>query len=466
MKSKLKPSDDIVLKGCGHARLLYPLTSSPYSWSSCGDAYEYTWLEDINEDLAGLRHLDKVRLARSMGFCPHQRCQLSDVSSSEFDGKCPKNLCYTKVENGSLSFGACCFVDGIFNDIKLFGVYNKTQPTAKPLYKHSRIVLGDTIGANNDLYDNFVNANMIYPSLIVTQCPITQNASNRINTIRDVQKMILEQNIVKWIQLAPNLPVNTNASEIGAIPLGTEGSLPGNCGIFPLEIMNKANKKEDYSGFSNFHINDDSLQYTNITYTISGYRWYNDKKNIFEISLDSPLNTNNVTTSQVSVTVNHLWFHQWRDFEVPDRSTDATMKMLLDDSLYALLQNQSVAVSCLSGRGRSGTFSAMVIGKLLKLSSYSELTEEIVKMRENRDGLVETPAHFRYITRILGWKDPSVCDSFCQLNVAFMNASDQFHSNRDQMHPIIILFLVLLSSTYFFIAREGKKWTRKLKNDK
>ena len=460
MRSKLKPSDDIALKECSQAPL-YPLGLSPYLWNSCGDAYEYTWLEDFKGDLAGLRKLDKVRLARSMGFCPHQRCQLSDVSSSGTDGTCPKNLCYTKIENGSLSFGACCFSDGIFNDIQLFGVYNKTQATAKPLYRHSRVVLGGEVGADDDSYKSFVNANMVYPSLIVTQCPITQNTSSRIDTIRDVQRMILEQNIVKWIQLAPNLPDNTAASIVGAIPLGAEGSLPGNCGVFPLEIMKKVNSGEDHLGFSNFRVDDDTAHYMNITYTISGYRWFNHEKNLFEVSLDSPSHAEDA--SLMSVTVSHLWFHQWRDFEVPHRSTDGTMNKLIDDSIHALLQNQSVAVSCLSGRGRSGTFSAMLLAKLRKLSSYSELTNEIVKMRENRDGLVETPAHFRYITRVLGWKDPGACSAACRLHVAMLDASDQLQGSRDQLFSVL-LFLVLLVSTYLLLIRDGK-WPRKLKNE-
>jgi len=267
--------------------------------------------------------------------------------------------------------------------------------------------------------------------------------------------MILEQNITRWVQLAPNLPENGNASVLGVIPLGTEGSLPGNCGVFPLEIMNKANNGEESLGFSSFQINNDSAHYINMSYTISGYRWYNDERSTFEVSLEPPSNMADMNCSPISVIVSHIWFHKWRDFEIPHMSTDSAMNILVDDSIYALQQNQSVVVSCLSGRGRSGTFSAMIMGKLLKLSSYSDLTEEIVKMRENRDGLVETPAHFRYITRILGWRSPSICDSLCRLNVAIINTVDQLHG--DQVFPVIILFLVLLSSTYMFFARKGKQ---------
>lgn len=74
---------------------------------------------------------------------------------------------------------------------------------------------------------------------------------------------------------------------------------------------------------------------------------------------------------------------------------------------------QSVAVNCLSGRGRTGTFSAVVLGELQKVSTHSELVDIIVSMRENRDGLVETPAQFRYASMLLGLPDTKYCGAHC-----------------------------------------------------
>lgn len=54
-------------------------------------------------------------------------------------------------------------------------------------------------------------------------------------------------------------------------------------------------------------------------------------------------------------------------------------------------------VSCQSGRGRSGTFSALILGTLQNASTHSELVDIIVGIREHRDGLVETPAQYRFI---------------------------------------------------------------------
>jgi Protein-tyrosine phosphatase len=76
-------------------------------------------------------------------------------------------------------------------------------------------------------------------------------------------------------------------------------------------------------------------------------------------------------------------------------------------------RESSVAVSCLSGRGRTGTFSAIVVGKLLSIKTLSELVDVIVSMRENRDGLVETPAQFRFAAHALDLPDPSQCNFPC-----------------------------------------------------
>lgn len=73
----------------------------------------------------------------------------------------------------------------------------------------------------------------------------------------------------------------------------------------------------------------------------------------------------------------------------------------------------SVAVNCLSGRGRTGTFSAIILGKLLSIKSQRELIDAIVSMREHRDGLVETPAQFRFAAIALNLPDTRNCNIAC-----------------------------------------------------
>lgn len=139
MKSHSKPSKDIFLAPCPQrpARL-YPQEQAPQQWRSCGDSYEHTWMADYGRNIVALRLRDRQKLARSMGYCPHSRCQLDNLtahsgssSSGAGAGSCPAGLCYTKVESGALSFGACCYdSSGIFNSGELFGVYNRLQQIA------------------------------------------------------------------------------------------------------------------------------------------------------------------------------------------------------------------------------------------------------------------------------------------------------------------------------------------------
>jgi hypothetical protein len=82
----------------------------------------------------------------------------------------------------------------------------------------------------------------------------------------------------------------------------------------------------------------------------------------------------------------------------------------------ATIQNGgTVAVNCLSGRGRTGTFISIILGELHNIKTYSELVDRIVDLRRRRDGLVETPAQFKFVARTIGLPDPSSCGVSCKL---------------------------------------------------
>lgn len=53
-------------------------------------------------------------------------------------------------------------------------------------------------------------------------------------------------------------------------------------------------------------------------------------------------------------------------------------------------------------KNRSGTFAALVFGKLYSVASVSHLVDIIVAMRENRDGLLETPKQLHFVLLLLG----------------------------------------------------------------
>ncbi|GAB5031773.1 Hypothetical protein NocV09_00700390, partial [Nannochloropsis oceanica] len=88
---------------------LFPLSQDPRTWPSCDDAYEVSWRLDPGKHLQGLSANLLTKLSRSMGFCPHRRCQLSSLPNSPSPGVCPPGLCYTKLEDGAPTYGACCF---------------------------------------------------------------------------------------------------------------------------------------------------------------------------------------------------------------------------------------------------------------------------------------------------------------------------------------------------------------------
>jgi hypothetical protein len=86
----------------------------------------------------------------------------------------------------------------------------------------------------------------------------------------------------------------------------------------------------------------------------------------------------------------------------------------------------TVAVSCLSGRGRTGTLAAMIVGRLQEVRSHGQLVEAIVQMREHRDGLLELPSQYRFVATALGLPDPAVCGALC----AVRRSLDQHESYR------------------------------------
>lgn len=60
-----------------------------------------------------------------------------------------------------------------------------------------------------------------------------------------------------------------------------------------------------------------------------------------------------------------------------------------------------MAINCLSGRGRTGTLAALLLGKHHRVTSHDELVNIIVQLREYRDGMVEIPLQYQYISNLL-----------------------------------------------------------------
>lgn len=87
---------------------------------------------------------------------------------------------------------------------------------------------------------------------------------------------------------------------------------------------------------------------------------------------------------------------------------------MVDRAVDVIQQGGTVAISCLSGRGRTGTFAALVAGRLHAVRRHGELVDLIVQMREHRDGVVETPQQYRFVAETLGLSSPAACGALCQ----------------------------------------------------
>jgi hypothetical protein len=287
---------DLYISPCNFSEPLFPLHQSPHDWRSCNDAYTYSWSKDFKKEVIALSSRDSAKMINSMGFCPQNRCQLYNLTATGVDGMSPEGLCYTKVENGGLSYGACAFHNGVFNAGVLIGYYYKTQPTPKPIYKKSRIVLGNKrgkLGGTDESIGSFINANEIYPGLIGTQCSLASRPTGFHNTVDEVKRMIIENNITFWVQLAPSGLENFFAD--GVYTPGT-----ANCGVFPLEFFN--NSISGYSqGVSNFRVinHDPSLPYVEMAYTITAYTSTQDNGRVSTIFEDMSINRHIRSTERI-----------------------------------------------------------------------------------------------------------------------------------------------------------------------
>eukprot|EP01041_Mallomonas_annulata_P001340 gene1340-2589_t len=486
---------------CGLNQKKFPLDKDPINWHACDDSYLYKWSLYLSNAPFYVSNEDALKLSRSMGFCPQSRCQLSNISSSSFAGKCPTGLCYTKVKNGRPSTGAFCYSEGIFDSGQLLGYYNKTQPSPKPVYITNRIVLGNL---NTDSsYGSFISANEVHPNIILNQCPLAGRPSEFVNTVNDVKRMILEQNISMWIQLAPTSPNGLTPSR----------SAEDTCSLFPVEFFD--DPLSPYStGISGFRTTrDPSLPYVIYYYDVTGYVRVSDSGEVItlfrvpdepsvasattseeEVSagLDTETGTEmgmevrkgarrrflsvqttamaTVSSSwtKVTMSVEHYWYYNWEDFQPPpDGDTQALLNIA--DKAVAVLRSRDgkskVAINCLSGRGRSGTMAALILGRSRgmgsgtgsKSSSLSMLVDDIVAMRESRDSVVETPEQFVWLTRTL------------QLQENRRSSSSPSSSHSISISPIlenVLCFLagIVLSCIVFIIWKKQSSKASRTQN--
>lgn len=406
--SATKPAGGILVEDCSS---IYDHTQYPYRidvfpnnslslWRSCDDAYHGTWMRDIRGDIRRLPSSLQWKLTTTMGFCPHLRCQLGTVSHSPAYNECPTGLCFTKLENGARSFGACCFdANGIFDSGNLFGVANKSQSVPKPIYKHSAVHLK---GKDSGLFASFINANYVHDgSLIVTQCPMQ-------TTVADALRMISQESIYLWIQMAPQ-------------------SLSGRYSDCYLLHSLLPHFDQDSSSLADFENAGLFHQYSTLINTISASTGNTSvpasptvpsvfATPAFEIHLlhmGKEMCAPHCSSSRLLMTV---WFQQWTDFDAPSLTYFDTLRTVA--KFAAAMPSEinrhgddasRVAFSCLSGRGRSGTMASLVAFLRVKGTAvdHDALVDIVVRLRSQRDGMVETPSQYRALALLAGLPDPA-----------------------------------------------------------
>eukprot|EP01038_Epipyxis_sp_PR26KG_P008834 gene8834-11925_t len=449
---------DIHINPCQNHKpfMLFPSNIHPLQWVSCGDAYEYTWSSDFSNQISGLNEIDRLKLSKSMGFCPNLRCQLDNVSGPRSDDICPVGLCYTKIENGGLSFGACCYHNNSFVNSQLIGYYNKSQQTPKPIYRHSRLILGSLNQSVTETYgyETFINANFIYSNklnnnsrIIATQCPMN-------NTITDIKQMLLENNVSLWIALAPNAVLNR------ADNVSQEESRK--CHNLPYYHFNI---RKDNEGVSNLEENSyvEELKGNNkivYKFTLTGYS--KNINNSIKYIFYSPPHLENWRKHSMNVT--YVWYSNWQDFHVPPVEDEQSIYSFASSAANVIKNNGTMVISCLSGRGRTGTFAAVTIGIIENCRDHHKLTNIIVSMREKRDGMVETPAQYRFVAKLLKLSDPSKCSLLCYISKSFDHSSSTSWGISHIITFILGVFVALVASNWIVSSSRMNRYINKPKS--
>jgi hypothetical protein len=68
-----------------------------------------------------------------------------------------------------------------------------------------------------------------------------------------------------------------------------------------------------------------------------------------------------------------------------------------------------------------------VLSELHAVSTHDQLVDIVVSMREHRDGLVETPAQFRFVTEAYsGLSSSAYCGTYCGIQQTYIGNSVLF----------------------------------------
>lgn len=224
----------------------------------------------------------------------------------------------------------------------LIGYYRKTQPAPKPIYKHSRIVLKPSFDVGPSLADSeldssskmeseveseseisFINANEVFPGLIMTQCPLVNPTSPFQSTLSDALLMVLQQNISVWIQIMSSTDTMPHVS------------LHRRCYLFPL-LDFKEQKLEHGLSVRNVQVHGGGgdgdgrgslprgspyLEHISTPHSIDSHNDISTVPNITNITF-TVIQTSTDGIVIAERCLQYLWYNNWPDFGVPRDADD------------------------------------------------------------------------------------------------------------------------------------------------
>jgi hypothetical protein len=131
---------------------------------------------------------------------------------------------------------------------------------------------------------------------------------------------------------------------------------------------------------------------------------------------------------------------------------------LVERIVRTIQQGSTIAINCHSGRGRTGTLSAMVAAKLRGVRSVAELVDVIVQMRESRDGLVETPEQFAFLTRMLALPMGAPTPVTAADNPHRQNSSSLTKSlnTLEKMAPMLVVLVLFVSFVVHWVRKDRR----------
>ena len=451
------------------------------SWAACESESTFVWGEHSLQ-LSGLSDINRRKLDLSSGFCPHARCQVPQGPHESSSTPSSSSVCLPEAQGER----GACFEDNAFVRGEIIAYMSKMRPGYRPIYKNShRVVLG-TAAPDDVREEVFINAAEIFPGLIASQCPLTESITNA----QDVMQLILERRVALWVQLAPEDTLHEAKEEQGEkvslAPPDHDADRVEPCRRLPdglmvydsfkrvsmtsfLENIPKpllAHPGLDLSAFS-IRAWQRSRMETLVGREGDGLRMVRRRVFCFDDACmrredkrsDTWLDAGWLPIEQH---VLHAHYGLWRDFHVPEDNEAQVMRLLAEQVASVLQQHSlsektqsrtgSAVVSCLSGRGRAGTFASIVAAIMENVTTHAQLVDVVVSMREARDSIVETPSQYRFASLAVGLPDPTLPLPLSHpQSFPYSQVGEQSHSVLMQLHGVF--FLLILAFGLWHMSR-------------